>query len=166
MNLQSLIDSRLSSVSPAEQNPPVAIIIVGPIASGKTTFRKNELGSGYVHIDSADIFHELSNGDPTLDFPDAFSSEIDYIGRRLTKEALYRRLPVVLETPGHDNEQLISLINGLKSVGYKVEISALSTDYETCELQNAMRGDNVSSYWAAPIHVEWVVTECNLHGPA
>ncbi|MFZ2266248.1 MAG: AAA family ATPase [Azonexus sp.] len=162
MNLQSLIDSRLSSASPSVPGSPEAIIVVGPIASGKTTFRKTTLGSGYVHIDSADIFHELSNGDPTLDFPTAFLSEIDYIGRHLTKEALDRQLPVVLEAPGHDAEQLISLINALKSIGYKVEISALSTDEETCELQNATRGDNVSSYWAAPIHVEWVIAECEL----
>jgi hypothetical protein len=84
-DLQVLIDSRLESALHCPSTPPVAVIVMGPIAAGKTTHRKTRLGSGYVHIDSADIFHELSRGDATLDFPDAFASEIEHIGRALTK---------------------------------------------------------------------------------
>jgi hypothetical protein len=113
-----------------------------------------------VHIDSADIFHELSRGDATLDFPDAFASEIEHIGRALTKAAIDQKLSVVVETPGHDQDELITLINSLKKVGYQVEVQALATDRDSCEAQHANRGDNVSSYWAAPIHVNWVVQEC------
>lgn len=160
VDLQILIDSRLESALHCPSTPPVAVIVVGPIAAGKTTHRKTRLGSGYVHIDSADIFHELSRGDATLDFPDAFASEIEHIGRALTKAAIDQKLSVAVETPGHDQDEIITLVNSLKKVGYQVEVEALATDRETCEAQHATRGDNVSSYWAAPIHVNWVVQEC------
>ncbi|WP_431108772.1 zeta toxin family protein [Variovorax paradoxus] len=159
-DLQVLIDSRLESALHCPSTPPVAVIVMGPIAAGKTTHRKTRLGSGYVHIDSADIFHELSRGDATFDFPDAFASEIEHIGRALTKAAIGQKLSVVVETPGHDQDELITLINSLKKVGYQVEVQALATDRDSCEAQHANRGDSVSSYWAAPIHVNWVVQEC------
>ncbi len=122
--------------------------------------RKKHFATGYVHIDSADIFHELSNGDPNLNFPAAFAYEIDYVGREITRQALDLGLSIVLETTGHDSDEMISLVNALRLVGYLPEIVALATDRETCERQDAQRGDNVSSYWAAPIHLGWVVSEC------
>jgi hypothetical protein len=78
----------------------------------------------------------------------------------LTKAAIGQKLSVVVETPGHDQDEIITLINSLKKVGYQVEVQALATDRDSCEAQHANRGDNVSSYWAAPIHVNWVVQEC------
>lgn len=166
MTLQPLITSRLEIASAKEGESPEAIIIVGPIASGKTMMRKKKFGSGYVHIDSADIFHELSNGDSTLDFPSAFAQEIETVGREMTRLAFDRRLAIVIETPGHDEKEIFALINAFKSVGYSPEIAALSTDRDTCEHQNASRGDNVSSYWAGPIHVGWVVSECAARASA
>ncbi|RYH37456.1 MAG: hypothetical protein EON54_19250 [Alcaligenaceae bacterium] len=160
-DLQALIDSRLASALDCSSSPPCAVIVLGPIAAGKTTHRKRHYGSGHVHIDSADIFHELSRGDATLDFPDAFASEIDHVGRALIKEAIDRKLSIVLESPGHDADELTRLFTSLTAVGYQVELEALATDRETCEAQHANRGDNVSSYWAAPIHMNWVLQECS-----
>ena len=166
MNLQPLIDSRINAALPYSQRPPVAVIVVGPIAAGKTTHRRERLGSRFVHIDSADIFHELSRGNATLDFPSAFAEEIQYIGHALTQSAFDKSLNIAIETPGHNSDEMTLLIESLKNVGYSVSIEAIATDWETCEAQNASRGDNVSSYWAAPIHVNWIIQECSSRAAA
>ena len=158
MDLQNIIDPRLKQGRKGAV--PQALIVTGPIGVGKTFYRRTQLREGYVHIDSADIFHELSAGNPTLDFPNAFSDEIEMSGRALTRRALTSRLNIVLETPGHEAEHMIRLIDSLKSIGYHVEVAALAADRETCEARHASRGDNVSSYWAGPIHVSWVISEC------
>jgi len=160
MDLQDLIDARLASADAHLDTAPLAIIVVGPIAAGKTRYRQTQLNRGFVNIDSADIFHQLSAGDARLDFPDAFADEIEIVGRALTEAALEQKKNIALETPGADADELIKLVDALKSVGYTVEIEAIATDWETCELQNASRGDNVSSYYAAPIHCGWVIDEC------
>lgn len=160
MNLQPFVDSRINPALPHASHPPSAVIVVGPIAAGKTTHRREKLGPRFVHVDSADIFHELSRGDATLDFPQAFAAEIEAVGRALTHAALDKRLNIAVETPGHDAEETIELVKSLQSAGYVVSVEAVAADRETCELRNATRGDNVSSYWAAPIHVKWIIQAC------
>lgn len=159
MELQQIIDSRLSQGR--EERVPQALVVVGPIGVGKTTYRKTHLSEGYVHVDSADIFHELSAGDSTFDFPDAFAAEIEQCGRAITRAALTTRRNIVLETPGHEPEPTTRLINSLKLIGYHVELIGLTAERDVCEARHASRGDSVSSYWAAPIHVGWVVSECD-----
>ena len=157
MDLRQLVSRRLEAGR--SETVPQARIVIGPIGVGKTTYRRTELVTGFVHIDSADIFHELSAGDATLDFPDAFQ-EIESIGREITRAALEQRLNIVMETPGHEAARMIELIDSLRAIGYEVQVVALDADRETCEFRHANRGDSVSSYWAAPIHTWWVVSEC------
>lgn len=158
MEIQEVIDRRLSNGRAGAS--PEALIVVGPIGVGKTHFRKTQLTDEYVHIDSADIFHEFSAGDASLDFPDAFAIEIEQCGRTVTREALKAGFNIALETTGHEAEHMIRLIDSLKSVGYRVEVMGLTADREICEARHASRGDNVSSYWAGPIHIGWVISEC------
>jgi Zeta toxin len=161
MDLQPYIHACIDGVRVRDAIHPTAIFVLGPIAAGKTVFRKKKFAKDrYVQIDSADIFHALSKGDATLDFPAAFAKEIEHVGRAITKTAIENRLDLVLEAPGHDADVLIRAINGLKAIGYVPEIETLATDRDTCERQHAMRGDSVSSYWASPIHLAWVIDEC------
>jgi AAA domain len=161
MNLQPFIDACLGDVRAQQTDSPTAVFVLGPILAGKTTFRRKMLDAAFfVHIDSADIFHALSAGDASFHFPDAFSEEIQHIGRTVTRIALERRLDVVLETPGHDAQMLTAAIDGLKSLGYTPEIRFIDGDLEECKRREETRGDNVSSYWAAPIHLRWVIDEC------
>lgn len=158
MDLQEMIQRRLGQGRAGQ--PPEARLVVGPIGVGKTTYRMTHLSEGYVHIDSADIFHELSAGNATLDFPDHFAAQIEHAGRAITRAALAGRLNIVLESPGHEAAPMIRLIDALKRIGYHVEVIGLTADREVCEARHAGRGDSVSSYWAGPIHVGWVVDEC------
>ena len=41
------------------QGPPEALIISGPVASGKTTYRRRYKTNGYVVLDAAEIFLSL-----------------------------------------------------------------------------------------------------------
>lgn len=158
--IDALIASTLAQGGVDAHDVPMAIIVVGAIGAGKTHHRHHLLKDGNVQIDSADIFHALSDGDATLDFPDAFDETIERIGSTVAREAIARRLHIAIETPGHEQPQLQTLIEALKRAGYAPELRAIAADRETCERQNASRGDNVSSYYAAPIHVAWVIEAC------
>lgn len=159
--IDALIDTTLASGGATAHDAPMAVIVVGPIGAGKTYHRHRLLKDGFVQIDSADIFHALSDGDATLDFPDAFDGAIEQIGSAIAHEAIRRRLHIAIETPGHEQPQLLALIDALRRVGYEPELRAIAADRETCERQHASRGDNVSSYYAAPIHVAWVIGACD-----
>jgi GTPase SAR1 family protein len=47
---------------------PKLVLILGAVAVGKTTLRRQKYTSGYTHIDAGDIFIELSKGE-YYDFP-------------------------------------------------------------------------------------------------
>ncbi len=158
--IDALIATTLAPGGATAHDAPTAVIVVGPIGAGKTYHRHRLLKDGFVQIDSADIFHALSDGDATLDFPDAFDGTIEQIGSAIAHEAIQRRLHIAIETPGHEQPQLLALIDALKRAGYVPELRAIATDRETSERQHASRGDNVSSYYAAPIHVAWVIEAC------
>ncbi len=158
--IDALMAATLAPGGVAAHDAPMAIIVVGAIGAGKTYHRHHLLKDGFVQIDSADIFHALSDGDPTLDFPDAFDEAIERIGSTVAHEAIARRLHIAIETPGHEQPQLLALIEALKHAGYVPELRAITADRETCERQNESRGDNVSSCYAAPIHVAWVIEAC------
>lgn len=162
--IDALIAATLAPGGVDAHDTPMAIIVVGAIGAGKTYHRHHLLKNGFVQIDSADIFHALSDGDATLDFPDAFDEAIEHIGLTVAHQAIARRLHIAIETPGHERPQLLALIEALKQAGYAPEVRAISADRETCERQNASRGDNVSSYYAAPIHVAWVIEACGRAG--
>ncbi len=162
--IDTLIAATLAPGGVDAHDAPMAIIVVGAIGAGKTYHRHHSLKDGIVQIDSADIFHALSNGDATLDFPDTFNEEIERIGSTVAHEAIARRLHIAIETPGHDQTQWLALIEALKQAGYTPELRAITADRETCERQNASRGDNVSSYYAAPIHIAWVIEACGRTG--
>jgi hypothetical protein len=66
---------------------PRFVLIMGPIAAGKTTIRKSKFGRGYVLIDAADIFLNLCRGGDNP-FPDVFEEPMCEIGRRVGDQAI------------------------------------------------------------------------------
>jgi len=136
---------------------PEAVIIMGGVAVGKTTIRKKNYSVGYVLIDAAEIFHRLSHGDSTLDFPDHFQRPLEMIGRMVTLRALSERRNIVTEIVGHKATQTSKLIDVLNKLGYKVKMITVTCDLHEALRRNETRGDNVSAYYAEQFQYMWII---------
>jgi hypothetical protein len=139
---------------------PVAVILWGGIATGKTALRKQKFATGYVLLDAADIFLSLSRGE-YFDFPDGLEEPMDTIGRLATRRALTERRSIVTEVVGAEAGPMQELLGALKSIGYRVEGVAVTCDLDESLRRNEERGDDdISSHYAGPYQQAWIVDAC------
>ena len=161
MDISAEADRLFDDSSLPTDGQPVAVIITGGVAAGKTTIRKEKYSSGYVLIDAADIFLSLSRGE-YLPFPDAFAEPMDLIGRQVARRALTERRNIVTEIIGAEAEPVRQLIDALKSIGYRVEGAVITCDVDEALRRNASRGDDdISAFYAEPFQRAWIIDACN-----
>jgi len=115
------IERHFDDSSINKSGPPEALILMGGVATGKTTMRKDKYSHGYVLIDAAEIFHSIS-GDQVLPFPDALSEPLEILGKRITHQALSERRNIVTEIIGAESEPFEKLLKHLKALGYEVNL--------------------------------------------
>jgi hypothetical protein len=149
-----------SSISHAGH--PEAVILMGGVATGKTTLRLRDYSHGYVLIDAAEIFHHLSQGDATLDFPDAFLNQLESVGTQIARRAVSEGRSIVTEIIGADEVPTLELISALKSCGYSVKVVSVTCDLEESIRRNEGRGDSISAYYAEPFQRRWIIDSCNF----
>jgi hypothetical protein len=147
--------------SVVESGHPTAIILMGGVAAGKTTLRKQDYSQGYVLIDAAEIFHHLSRGDASLDFPEALREPLEIIGRLVTQRALSERRNIVTEIIGSEVEPTKQLIDALVALGYDVKGVQVTCDAAEAWQRNLNRGDNISAYYAEPFQRRWIIETCS-----
>lgn len=144
-----------SSLSHGEQ-PRIVILMGGP-ATGKTTIRRAQFSSGFVLVDAAEIFIQLSRGQ-YYDFPDGLELPMDAIGGSVADRAISERRHIVTELIGADFEAMKVLIESMRAIGYRVEVNAITCDLEEALRRNLARGeDNVSCYYAEPYQRRWLL---------
>jgi hypothetical protein len=146
-----------SSLSPGAR-PKVAIITGAP-AVGKTTFRQQRYSSGYVLVDAAQIFLNLTPG-VVIPFPDAFEPAMELIGRQVVRRAIAERRHIVTEIciVAEPGDSLNELVAAMQEIGYEAVVQMLTCDPETAVQRNLTRGDfNISSYYAQPYHRKWLM---------
>lgn len=140
---------------------PVAVILSGGVATGKTTSRKQRYSTGYVLIDAADIFLSLSRGE-VLPFPGDLQEPMNLIGPMVAWRALSERRNIVTEIIGAELEPLQQLTGALKSIGYTVHGEVFTCDIEEAVRRNESRGDDdISAYYAEPFQRTWIIDACN-----
>lgn len=148
----------LSAASPT--NDPVAVVLMGGVAAGKTTIRRQKYSQGYVLIDAAEIFIHLCYGQD-LDFPGPLEEQLDLVGGALAYKALSEKRPIVTEIIGDDPRSTTEFLESLKSIGYSIEIVGLTCDVESAIARNESRDiDNISAYYAAPYQMRWITSAC------
>lgn len=129
MDVSAEVDRLFDDSSLPADAQPVAVILTGGVAAGKTTVRKQKYSTGHVLIDAADIFLSLSRGE-YLDFPEALQEPMELIGRLVTRRALTERRNIVTEIIGAEVEPVHQLIEALRSIGYSVQGAVITCDVE------------------------------------
>ena len=144
-----------SSKSPVQ---PTAVILMGGIASGKTTLRKQKYSRGYMLIDAGDIFLNLSRGE-FLPFPEPLQDPMEIVGRAITQRALSERRHFVTEIIGADEQPTEQLTNSLGNIGYKLEVVVLTCSPDEAAKRNANRNieESISAYYSEPLHRTWII---------
>lgn len=155
-DLENLVQHFLGSSVP-NQVDPTAVLMLGPVAVGKTTLRRQRYGEGFALVDAAAVFVLLSGGE-RLDFPGPLETLMEVMGQQVADQAVKERRNLVTELIGTDVEPVIQMINALKDVGYNVQIETIYCDLEESIRRNEARGeDNVSAYYAEDYQRKWLL---------
>jgi Zeta toxin len=123
--------------------------VFGGVCSGKSTFIKDTYSSDYKYIDAGDIFIALSDG--------KLEKGMNKIGEELTVNAVYEKCNVVMEFIGDDETEINKCIDGLKSIGYEVNVQAIDCDFDLAMERNFRRDkNNISAYYTQSYHYKWI----------
>jgi dephospho-CoA kinase len=135
---------------------PQIVVLAGGVASGKTTIRKERYSSGYVLVDAADIFLNLSRGE-YFDFPGPFAQILDVVGPLIAKRAITERRRIVTEIIGSELVPLEALFESMRAVGYRVDFVFVECDPKQAWERNLSRGDDsISAHYAEHYQREWL----------
>lgn len=165
LDLTAEVDRLFDDSSLSADGHPVAVIISGGVAAGKTTLRKEKYSSGYVLIDAADIFLSLSRGE-YYDFPDGLEEPMVVIGRMAAHRAVGERRNIVTEVIGDDPGSVRGLIEALRGAGYSVQGAVLTVSLDEALRRNELRDDDdISAIYAEPYQAAWIVEACREVSP-
>jgi hypothetical protein len=138
---------------------PTAVIITGPVATGKSTYRRRYRTQGYVVVDAAEIFLSLCCN-RYFDFPsNVFRDEVDWVGSRIAKKAIAegRHLVCELNSLSCTPESLGALLKRFQERGYAVQFEYITVEPEEGWRRNVNRSnDSISSVYTDKYHWAWL----------
>lgn len=160
VSINAFVAAAFDESSRSASGCSTAVIIMGPPAACKTTLRKAKFTSGYVVIDSADVFLRLCLG-RNLDFPGELETPMDVLGSLIATQAVEERRNLVVEVIPIEDERALELINALNEAGYKTNLVYPHCSLEECRRRNDNRGpDDISAYFAERFHMRWLIDAC------
>lgn len=107
-------------------NPPKLVIFMGGVGAGKTTARREQYATGYVHFDFGEILNMLKQtfGENDLKLASYVSLACDLI----LKECILEKKNIVIEIIGDNYDAVAPVIDSMKGIGYDVSINAITCD--------------------------------------
>lgn len=154
------INKFLDDSSFAKDSDPTFVLIMGGVGAGKTTLRKAKFSKGYVVIDAGQLFANLG-GTENHQFGTDFEEPMDLIGGVLVSQAIKERRNIVTEIIGASVEEVKSINDAMKSVGYKTSLQHVQCDVTEAYNRhlNAVNTDPIyiSSYYSQPYHRKWIL---------
>lgn len=157
INLYEAMSRYFEPGSLCRSGSPKAVILMGGLATGKTTIRRRQYSHGHVLIDAAQIFLDLCHGEVTT-FPGAFKDDLEQIGRLVSRRATKERRHLVTEIIGDDFANTVRLIDALKKDGYLVDIVPVKCEAEASIERARDRLERaVSARYAGPMNTAWIL---------
>lgn len=155
-DISAEVDRYFDDSSSSDGTEPRIVILMGGPSAGKTTIRKQNFSTGYVLVDAAEIFLNLSRGE-YFDFPGPFEELFAIIGPLIARQAIDERRHIVTELIGSDFEPTKALIEAMQAIGYRVEMQAITCDLEEAQRRNLNRGDDdISACYAEHYQRAWL----------
>ncbi|MBS1552599.1 MAG: zeta toxin family protein [Bacteroidetes bacterium] len=159
-SLSEIIEEYLGSSS--LQQTPHALIVTGPMASGKTTTIKEKYISTHVYIDHDDILIKIRDKFSTYEVEKLEDFTMFCLNQIIDKSVSTKR-NIVFESFGNNRERLYSIMNSLNRFGYKAESIIINCDineglrrqldrtqtseyYPTCYYSEELTLDSILSY--------------------
>lgn len=144
IKIHEVVDSFLKKGD--QGNPPKFVILMGPIASGKTTIRREKYADGYVLVDSgelSDIFSENTKDTELIE------NYLIVAGTELVRQAVELKKNIIIEIIGDKEDPMKNVVSKMVEIGYKPEIIYIGCDLEECIRREEARGrSNVSSFYS------------------
>lgn len=135
-----------------KDNPPKFIVITGPIASGKTTYRRETYPKDYVLIDSGELFDIFDAFDGKSNKNSERKAEYLMVtGIELVKQSILEKKNIIIEITTDSNgrlENLKKITDKMELLGYQIKVEVINCDLEECQKRNQKGRDNVSSYYS------------------
>jgi hypothetical protein len=136
---------------------PCAVIIIGGVATGKTTLRRAKYSTGYVVLDAAEIFLCLCQG-KYLDFPGPIEKPMDWIGLGVAQRIFRERRNFVTEIIGADMSPVREMLEAIKVAGHRIQVEGITCDLAAAVERNAKRGrNNISAHFCEQYHRRWIL---------
>lgn len=108
------------------EDPPQFVMVMGGVASGKTTWRRKQFASNYVNFDFGEICDALEKefgvDSPRLSDYAVLASDM------ILHDSIADKKNIVIEIIGDNKEIVETLINKMKGVGYKVSMEFIACD--------------------------------------
>lgn len=108
------------------ENPPKFVIFMGGVGSGKTTMRRREYATGYVHFEFGEILNaikkEFGEDNPKLSSYTAMACDM------ILRESLESKKNIVIEIIGESKDLIDPLISKMNEIGYEVSLKFIDCD--------------------------------------
>lgn len=157
ISVRAEIDRFFADASAATSEQPEFVLLMGGVCAGKTSLRRQRFDRGYVLVDAAEIFLNLSGG-RNYDFPSMFAEAMDVIGGEVARRAVRENRPIVSEIIGADLEPTQQLIDAMLKAGYRVRPTFIHADPKESWTRNLNRAaDNISAHFTEPYHLQWLL---------
>jgi len=156
-NLMEEVDRFFDDSSiPAKDQRPRLVMLMGAPAVGKTTIRRERYATGYVVVDAAEIFLNLSNGG-VYPFPATFEEPMSLIGMYVAKKAVFKLRNILIEVVGTEFQPLKELLDPMYALGYQIDVQLITCDFEESVRRNFSRGpNNISAHYAERFQRIWL----------
>lgn len=152
-----IVETRLAKVKPTpEGKKPVAVLMMGLSASGKSSIAQGLVGDGseFVMVDPDAIKEDLPEYQEAIDQHARNAAflvhkESAKIADRLKKEAVKSRRSLVVDGTGRDGYAYEETIGHLKKAGYDIHLFMAACDTETA-VQRAEERAGQTGRWVPP----------------
>lgn len=147
-----------TQLSPIQKNPQ-AKLVIGPMASGKTTIIKENY-STFVYIDFDDVSIKVIDifSNPEKE---KFADLTMFCLNQIIDSSIRSQKNIAIELMGNDKERLDIIIFQLKKIGYEVELIIIQCDINE-GMRRQLERSSSGEFYPTSYYSEEITIECLL----